>query len=842
MSITIDHCKRSLYTAATMPYTLSRSHTGIAQMDNSATDFEKSEEVTQQATTTFFDEGSLEMGVSSRSTHDISTYVETFADIKAFLMRPVLINSGQWTTSQVINTALGTGSISSLLSSVSMWSNKIQGFNLIRGDFMLKVQINASPFQQGKLLLHYLPAQTQFVNVNPKYGSFKNKVLTQKIQHPHIEIDCRKTSVVMRIPYIAPTPWYAMKEAYYDWGSWYLDVFSPLLTGAAAPAGELYVDYLVYGWFENVELNAPLNPQSSNKEVVTKSKRLRRGGEVTEAAENTGPITMGLRKASKIANVFTNVPIISEFAKPVEWVTNIAASVASILGWSKPRELNPQIVVAQQLLRYAGTVDGPDLSYPGGVSCLNRLETIDYGSFTTEDEMSLAYLYQVPYYKNEISWSATAGQGTSLLSILLSPLSILNTDSDTVGGHTTSYEYHVPFTYLSRFHKFWRGSIIVTLKIIKTQMHSGRLQVTWIPCNNPDAAPGITNSSFTKRAIIDIRTEDTISLELPYLLFSDYTSTLPVSPTLPYSGELDIVVLNDLRAPESCSQSVAIQIFYSAGQDFELAGPSQISAGSIPYVPQSDGKELIRDSIRQGMDFTETEIGGVNSDKDNLFHAKRCIGEKTFSVKSYLLRNSVINCPSAASFPFWSTKNQFLVDPYFISCSVMRATTGVLAAPDFGGDLFSLIAPCYAFMRGGMRYTFIDNLNPNVRPVTNVFTSNGFFGAQPYTTSVVVRTNYFQAVSAITSDGSYPLVPANLNEDFNYIYQHIPFYNRLPMALTSYYNGVDQPTTDPGRPLSTLAVHNGANFSDEIVFQRAVADDFQLMFFTGCPPLATAYS
>lgn len=832
-----------------------RESVTIAQMDGSeVTDFETKVAIDEKATTTFVEDSNVEMGTSSRSTIGITTYVEKYSDIKSFLERPSLISNGQWTTSQTINQQLATGDIAPLLASVTMWAEKIKGFNLIRGDFMIKVQINASPFHQGKLLLHYLPCYANFVAVNPQYGKFKNKHLTQKIQHPHIEIDCRKTSVVMRVPYVAPTQWYALKEGYYDWGTWFLDVFSPLNIGTAAPVGQMYVDYAVYAWWENIELNAPTVPQMSN---VSKSKARRKGGEVKESAENSGPITMGLRKAGKVANALSGIPVLSEIASGTEWVTNILANVTSVFGWSKPRELNGTTVVAQQIMRYAGTCDGPDLAFPGGVSALNRLEVIDYGSYTNEDEMSLAFLYSIPYYVGEFSWTATAGQGTNLLSEKLSPLSFLNTDSDTVNSIVTNYEYHVPFTYLARMNKLWRGKLNLTLKFIKTQMHSGRLQITWIPCNLPNVTPGLVTGSFNKRAIVDIRTEDTVTFELPFLLYSDYAPTTPITPTLDYSGQFDIVVLNDLRSPESCAQDVAVQWFISAGSDYELACPGPVTSGSVPYVPQMDsrwmtkcqmdGGELLKNSIDQGMEMPTMEIGGVNTSDDLLFHSKRSVGERVLSLKQWLLRNSSIHSSTSPTFD-WTSTNNILLDPYFLSVWQNDASTGAVKTTAVLGDHISLFAPCFAFMRGGLRYTlFYDaktSANSTFKCFSAIAPSNGFFSTSPLNTSAQILLNpYNTSLTPYGPVGCYPLEPVNWNDNSECIYQHVPYYSRLPMMLTSYYNGIDTPTSDPGRPLSSLYLWK-ADTSSEVppVIQRAVADDYQLLFFTGCPPLATSHA
>jgi len=832
-----------------------RESVTIAQMDGSeVTDFETRVAVDEKATTTFVEDSNVEMGTSSRSIIGITTYVEKYSDIKSFLERPSLISNGQWTTAQTVNQQLATGDIAPLLSSVTMWAEKIKGFNLIRGDFMIKVQINASPFHQGKLLLHYLPCYANFVAVNPQYGKFKNKHLTQKIQHPHIEIDCRKTSVVMRVPYVAPTQWYALKEGYYDWGTWFLDVFSPLNIGTAAPVGQQYVDFAVYAWWENVELNAPTVPQMSN---VSKSKVRRKGGEVKEAAENSGPITMGLRKAGKVANALSGIPILLEIASGTEWVTNILANVTSVFGWSKPRELNGNMVTARQIFRYAGTCDGPDLAIPGGVSALNRLEVIDYGSYTNEDEMSLAFLYSVPYYVGAFTWAATVGQGTSLLSHKLSPLSFLNTDSDTVNAIVTNYEYHVPFTYLARMNKLWRGKLNLTLKFIKTQMHSGRLQIIWVPCNLPNVTPGLVNGAFNKRAIVDIRTEDTVTFELPFLLYSDYAPTTPITPTNAYSGQFDIVVLNDLRSPESCAQDIQVQWFISAGSDYELACPGQTTSGSVPYVPQMDqtyitkcqmdGGELLKSSVDQGMEMPTMEIGGVNTSDDLLFHSKRSVGERVLSIKQWLLRNSALNSNATTTFN-WSTAGNLLLDPYFLTVWQNDPATGAVKTTSLAGDHLSLLGPCFAFMRGGLRYSFFISTYTTGQFTPKTFSaiapSNGFFATSPInTTAQILLGSYNTSLNPYGPVGCYPLEPVNWTEGNDLVYQHVPYYSRLPMMLTSYYNGIDTPTSDPGRPLSSLYLQKAGSAPQLFpVVQRAVADDFQLLFFTGCPPLASSHA
>lgn len=804
-----------------------------AQMDGSVvTDFESKITIDKEETTDFIEDSAIVNGATSNSTYSVSTYVENSVGIKEFLKRPILLHNAQWTTGGGPNTTLHTSDIAQFLTSEPMWANKVSGFNLIRGDFMIKVVLNASPFQQGRLLLHYLPNYQNFVAINPEYGKFKSTTLVQKLQHPHVEIDARTTSVVMRIPYIAPTAWYAIKEQYYDWGRYWLDVFSPLQTGPSAPVGQEYVDYSVYGWWENVELNANTVPQSSKKVIV-------RGGAVTEK-EAQGPIEAGLRRVGKVATIAEGIPLVSSYASTLSWASNIAANVASVFGWSKPPEHDGQTNVYKQTLRYAGTCDGPNTAFPGGITTLNRLETIDYGSFTNEDEMSLAYLYSVPYYAGVFNWAVGDGPGTSCYSHKLSPTSILTTGTDTVAGHTVTYENHVPFTYMAKFHNYWRGSLKVTLKFIKTQMHSGRLQITWTPINDALVTPSLATSSYSKRAIVDIRTEDSVTFELPYLLFSDYAPTSATNYEETTSGQLDIQILNDLRAPESVAQNINVLMFIGAGDDYELVAPSIATSSPVPYVPQSSSAVLVRDAEKQGVSMASMEIGGVNTKKDPLFHAKRCIGEKVMSIKSYLLRNSVLQGPVGSAYTIIG-QSYVTMDPWYMTTQNL-GVTGLQKTAYVCGDALSLIGLMYAYQRGSINLT-LNELTPAKRIVSTVVPRQEvLFTTQPIGGQAATNNATWGNSIALTGEVNYfPLQPGIIADDNGIAYQNLPYYNKFPFSLNTYYNSVDDLSTDYSRSITCAQFYLSGGPTANSTLMRSVGDDYQLMFFTGAPCLVRNY-
>jgi hypothetical protein len=816
----------------------------------------------KQATTTFYESAPVVIGDRIPSTSLTSVYHEVHADIKAFLARPVLIQGGSWTTTAVANTNLAFGAVAQYVTpgnpySIAMWTDKIKGFNLMKGDFILRVQVNAFPFQQGKLLLHYIPCMNDFLKLNPKFTSRVNKRLDQKVQHPHAELSCDKSSVSFRIPYIAPSQYYALNEEYYDWGNWYLDVYSALMTGAAAPPGQLNVDFLVYGYWENVELIAPTVPQSNTVESLYDGTAMKlmhdvelnpgpsNRTKVKEVEENTGPIELALRNVGKTASVLNEVPVLSAFSSTLGWAADIGARMSHIWGWSKPRELDGVKVFGANLARYAGTVDGPSLAVPGGAKCNNSVETLDYASYTNEDEMSFAYLTKVPWYHGELLWGADNGQGASILDMTVAPHLMYHDYTDTVNGKNVLYRQYAPIGYLTQFFRLWRGGVKLTLKFVKTQMHSGKLQVTFIPVTRNAPAVNTVNSSYVLRAVVDIRTEDEISLELPYLAYTDYLNTSETTVLPSVLGRLQIKVLNDLRAPESCSQSIAIQIFFSGGPDLEYAVPTNNTSSAIPYIPQSNTVEVMHGK-ETSKEIADDTIGLISLGRDETLTSARCIGEKLLSIKQLLLRNSPM-WPIATGFTLGAS---FIMMPHHLSAGQMK-TDGAITVPPMGGDLYSMLVPMYAFYRGGVNLMVQDTEATDNYPSKIRFGNfpgyAGAGGTVPVSNITTLPKNLNPTNSGGTANAgsmvlpgtTIPAAPTNWITDTNVAYQHIPYYNALPLSLTAQYNGQDF-VQGPSVPLSVFAVSCPTVKSPLIM--RAVSDDFRCHFFIGCPPMPRAYS
>jgi hypothetical protein len=865
----------------------------VAQMDSSH--FNSSGlpvEHASEATTTFTDEGAHSItDMSSKVTKDeLEVKLES---IKDFLGKPYLVSSAgtTWDTSGLVDTNLFTFSPQDYVTPVGilptggkndLWYSKVQGFNLIRATVVVRVMINANPFQAGRLMLHFLPYVPEIADYTTNYEKMYNANLAVKTQHPNVEIDCRDSVGLLRIPYVAPTNWQTIESGQSNgWGTFYLDILSALKTGAS---GETKVDYSVYLWFEDVELSAPfvpqgiqlttLNPQSGR--VVHRPKKARqakvkvrtvmvnnplynefkpqagkarsvrgRAAVAQDEAINmtSTPIATALSHVSKAASSFASIPMLASVAKPASWVLDAASGVASIFGWAKPLHNERPIVDSRQYNRYAATSDGMDASMPLALRSDNALTVSDGYSIRSEDEMSFEFLKKVPAYTGYFTWSATDIVGTQLDSIgAVGPQLLCVSQYQTQGGKQITFQTGPPIFYLSSLFTQWRGSIKIILKIVKTDFHTGRIQIVWSPTTGAVAANTLTKSNFALREIIDLRETSEIELNLPYLLAKDWLSTAQTS------GTFTVTVLNELRAPETADQSVDIMIFACGGDDFEFAAPGAggIVSGayqSEAFVPQSG----LPTTIREG-------VGDTRIQRLDTSPSEKCVGEVFTSVKQLISRYGQIWTISTIP-----SNNALLYWPWQWSTSIQNSSTGVIEGNTTGGDTISYLAHMYALYRGSMR-VMVDTTKEDVAS----------FGGRNSTVEACINPAWFYTAGRLVLDAGYgtagadaPLANLRTYGNTNNSTRpgaagtaisdsqvgmcafQIPYYSNtkcsmvMPMTVSTVPNTVNSAWRANNQPTSVLSLNCPAGFTKSSLY-RSCGEDFTFSYFIGCPPIVHA--
>jgi hypothetical protein len=748
-----------------------------------------------------------------------------------FLGKPLLINHGIW-TGVAPGTPLFDFDIGPELTSNAIWADKIRGFSLIRATAVVRVMINANPFQAGMIYLHFLPCYAQIQAIDASYNLMHNNNLRTKYQQPHVEMTCRDTVMELKIPYIAPSTWYDLKVGAWDWGHVWLEVFSTLRVGA--PATSLGVDYALYLHFEDVELAAPVVPQMDgglvfqmDKKRVSRSKIKTRSGNEEEMKVEEGPISNALAIVASIADSFSSIPVIADMAKSVAWASRAAGGIASIFGWSKPECESGISPMTIQTFRYGANSDGQSLHYPLALIQDNKIRMSNQYTISNEDEMSFGFLKAIPHFATTVPWTTTTvSGGTPLYSIVYSPYQmILNntTTGGTYGGHTVTYYTGAPWGLMCNDFAYWRGSVNLTIKIMKTDYHSGKLQISWIPGVVTTTPPDIFNGVFALREIVDIRYQSEITLNLPYLVYEPY---LTQSQAM---GRLDIIILNELRAPESAPSTVDLLIFFTAGDDFAYQGPGNSGLFGEPYVPQMDTEVLVSEGIAKS---------AIKSDHVEI--ADSTFGEVFTSIKLFL--NRLTETYQGAIAAGGNGGQTLQVWPWYVGSVQQSTTTGGMLAT-IGGDAFSRYASFYAFYRGSARIIVASGSTASARVTASVVVPN------PVATSVISGGTLDRGAtngqnSWITGNALYTgMSGITTTDDFSKLMPvRVPFYCPVPIApvLTSYsitQSGSYTIPTISEVPQSSVTYHSStsAEFTAYSIF-RSFADDFQLCYFIGAPP------
>lgn len=478
--------------------------------------------------------------------------------------------------------------------------------------------------------------------------------------------------------------------------------------------------------------------------------------------------------------------------------------------------------MARQPFRYVGTSDGPDVSQPVALIHNNTLKRSSDYAITRKDEMSLKYLLKVPTYMGRKTWTTSIASGTQLFAQALRPSLMYKQATKTTGAHTMTYNMGAPLYYLSNAFSYYRGSLTLKVQIAKTIFHSGKLLITFTPTYNLAVTPTVSTSVYSLREIIDIREQSEFELNFPYMLHRPYAEqNQPI-------GTLNVFVLNDLRCPETVAQEIDLIYFITAGDDFEFQVPQGDRGDSLfPYTPQSNSAETI---VSSGI--AESAIKSAST-----MYSQKSIGEHFCSVKQLLNRNAQLQ--TSVSLTYASTLIGLY--PWLVAGISNNATTGVLTRSTFLPDALSIIAPMYNYFRGGARVQVVSDAPSNLSmmniPFFNVDNATEF---STTAAQVALGLNVAPTFTGSPDKTIVPFqTPVPTGSHIGSAFLQVPYYNQFPVSFVQTWNGgtVNYFNVDETIPISSAVFTSPVNFGTTTIIERSYADDFQLSFFIGCPPL-----
>jgi hypothetical protein len=754
----------------------------------------------------------------------------TAQDIMTFLAKPYPLRTGSFSTTDTVST-FNIDSIPSALIQIPIFLNKLKGFLGIRATMVFRLQVNANRFQQGRYILAWTPVCGASTGV-PAVGQWfftHNHTLTQRTQLPHVELDLSTdTQAILKVPFIsvyshAPI---VSTGSYANTGYIQITPYSPLV----APAGSTIASYTLWASFEDVELVGAVVPQMGRAfrtKVVPKSKT---ASEQEQEDAGVGPVQSSMRVVSKVASfVGTNIPFLSEIAAPVSWAANIVGGVASIFGWARPIVLNAPERRKIEIFPYATTMDSADTAAPLSLSARNNVEVLPGFAGTDIDEMSIPFLVSIPAYWQTLTWSTSATNGSSLATWPMSPV-YFNNVTTSVGG--SSVNNFLPLAFLANMFALWRGSVVLTFKLVKTEFHSGRLLLAF----NPDPGNGtsggatfnLTDTSYVYREIIDVREGNEFSFTIPWTSLTSYKNTATGDNIY---GYVQLFVLDELVAPATVSSNISILVEVSGAKDFEFAVPRPTTMSPVIGVVAQMADGFVPKPQPNPSNVHSGIIGGSKVCEDELVNSRMAIGERILSLRS-LLRSSSLLIQNPTNVVTRYTN----ILPYTLFyCN----GTGTLAQPPVCGDYYSVIGSCYALSRGGVRWRAYDSLD------------NNHFQATTYLANLGTYTGLGFSYDATDINGGTNLLTRNNSPFVIQNWQHtgglevaVPQYNKYhSRPHANYFSApasggttINLTTSDSSAKFG-IFTDTGSTPSNPLTFMRSMSDDGNFGMFVSIPPM-----
>lgn len=820
--------------------------------ENTASSTVNDENVTTRTEITTFSDSSV---VTMTNPQQVPPVPPTPADpymkqtLTSFLQR-VYYDTYTWTPAMAMGTLIQQITFPNFLFSVVPIWDKLKNFTYFRAGVKIGIRMNGSKFHYGQILVSYTPQGNNTLDL-----AFACNNIYSASGCPSFTIAPSENEVhEFILPYALPyqyIPMYNMTgsgDPAYQFGVLNIYVLNPL-ANAATPTP---VTFTVFANFVDVDIAGyspvaftipnrftenqttfpallpsapgtastvpqvdPLLPfagltdteffaQRATKEQALKSEK----GMIGTVAESV----------SAISGALSFIPEVGIVAAGISAVAGGVATVANYFGWSNPislRALQPMLRRYANIVNTHGLNDSINLSLHADAIVSPSCELL--GGHPREMEM--LYVAQTPsMVVAGINWTAAMVPSTTLYDIPITPLAEY--------ADSSNRTYPTLLSWLSKSCLFWRGTLRYHIQITCSQMHVGRMRVSFYPVTRPGGMDMLSDDQLSSVAstIIDIQQQTSMSFSVPYLFEQPWCEMTNLDGVLKPIGWLRFSVLNELNHPNVPVPPIYINVWISAGADFQLSRPDVLHMATNFVLPTSFETEfkaqgLTRDAMRIMPAPPLIPASGSNE-------TAICNADEFHHIKDIFMRPAYVgSVPDVAA----GAPSNVLISPWV-------PMTRVVASANFS-DSFSYFRYIYRFMRGGHR-TIFNNISG---PAEASNTSYSYMANQH-----TQYAGFIYAIESYVGTGS-TIGPANiLRVHATAGITHSPDYTYPQTAVTPYYstlygfpNAARRATGTPAgsfnnygtRPDTRLMYVGGGPIS------IAAADDMELIFLVGPPAL-----
>jgi hypothetical protein len=733
----------------------------------------------------------------------------------------------------------------------------VTNYNLLRCKLHVKFLVNGNPFFFGRLLAAYQPLHvSDTLTANAALVPQDN---IQMSQMPRLFLDPTiSQGGHMALPFF----WYkdyidVVEGDWDDMGLITVRTLTDLKHANGILGGTDVVTITAYAWAEDVQLAAPTHANSNGLSAQS-------GVEKDEYSGTEGMISKPAAVVAKAAGALSAIPILKPFALATQLAASAVSNIANIFGYSRPVIAKPPEPYRPQPVGDLCNTNLADNSKKLTVDVKQEL-SIDprISGLSSTDELTIKYVASRESYWVNFPWNVGTAPETHLWNCRVDPCVW---DFTSVGGNDT---YFFPATAVASMpFKYWTGTLKYRFQIVASAMHRGRLAIVYDPLFTPstrednvnyieivdisecrDFTVAISNhqpTTYIQRATPSSQTE------------AELYSTSPLGGSQPWgNGTLSVWVLNELTTPNTdgiVDNDISINVFISAGDDFEVIVPDYTDVGDFVIQPQS-GEERDVSSFFPQSGVDTTAVGNSESqpykDQDAEFgtpsdnvNCRNLVysGEAITSFRQMLKRYQYHTRRGDENLDYNYYEFDQCAFPFFRGnvAGAVHTASGPAPYNYCNSLLLHWVTVCYSGIRGGMRWKVIPEGNRQAflndqtaiivtRQTDDTYNTARFAGAS-YTSESSVA---YQGGLEIQDDGNgtcMTLAFINPAEEFE-----VPYYHQFRFNPGKQQNFTGGNQTFDGFKIRAKASSNGTTKEDAYSLWCAASEDFTCYFFTGMP-------
>lgn len=782
----------------------------------------------------FVDEG-LQVQNAVPSLVDSVSRVGDMSDLMlgSWLERPLEIANYVWTTGTEFSEIFDPWT---LFMTDPRNINKIAYYNNFSCDSLcVKFLINGGPFYYSKVLVSYLPFGTTTTSDVVDHMSFyattapdNDYTLTSHTHRPHIVLDpTLSQGGCFELPFL----WYnnyleIPKKEWTKMGTLSMQSFSPLLT--AGGAAESSIKIKAFAWMNRPRL---LAPTTSLPTLPAQS---------TAGDEYVGMVSKPASAVSRMAGSLRSIPIIGEYARATQIGAGAVASVAKLLGFSRPNILTPITPIRPTYGGELAIVDKPE--YVCKITTDSKQElSISPSNFGVggEDPFSISGLVGKEVFLGKSVWDIDSLEGYNLFSSLVTPMLYKVRAVAGVGDSMVS----TAMSYGSLPFRYWKGNIKFRFQLVASQYHRGRVKVVY----DIAEAPISTKSNSLYARIVDIQetTDFTVTIgwnnpklmcevhnSLPLVFNENWSANgLAFTPDMDYhNGSLSMFIENELKVPIPGVVAPAYWLVWVSMENPVFNEPCSSLQQITPSVPftATAGEEA---------DDTSSLIVGDVSVDTNLNQV--VFGETITSYRALLKRycNYVLFTRAGLSTTVYSTLQAFLRDfPLFPGSDANGIHATALEQPtNFVGMTFvNYLAMAHSCYRGGIKYKFVNSTASFTTTLTFSRENTEHESSDLIATALAAANAGFQYASGFNQlANAWQGKAITVGSRNPFLEAEAPFWYNKRFLNPKYFSD----NTYAGNcALFSISPYSG-NTTSNVVVYVAAAEDFQLAMYTGPPVL-----